>query len=301
MMKKLMVFKKDFLDFSKIYSVSKIGLFTQCPQQYYFSYVDPVYVKLKSKLKREPENIFPFNTLGRAVHDAITLFYHQEPEKKTKASLKEILKETWRSEAFWRKKPPLGKWGGFKTLEEEREIYAQALQLLFNFLKIADFESDIGYLPTKDLKNSIEDYKNLIIPLTEDYDLSGKFDLILKKNKGLQVIDFKTGKSNDVDSFQLEFYKVLAEENFKKPVVKTSFYFLRKPEIRDFTIETDTNKIKNEIEEKISKINKCQEFKPRPSKLCQFCLFRELCPLKKEVVNTIGEFQSEVIPEDLPF
>lgn len=293
--------KKDFLDFSKIYSVSKLNLFYQCPQQYWFSYLDPIYSKLKSKLKREPENIFTFQTLGKAVHNAITLFYYLEPQERTQENLKKLLQETWRSEVFWRKKPPLGKWGGFKNLEEEREIYKQALQLLLNFLKIAEFEPTIGYLPTKDLKNSIDDYKNLIIPLDKDYQLSGKFDLILEEKSGLHVVDFKTGKSKDVDDFQLRFYKLLAEENFKKPVIKTSFYFLRKPEIKDFEIKVDKKAIKEEIKEKIKKIQGSKEFKPRPSKLCQFCLFRSLCPLKAKVAKKVKKADEEEIPEDLPF
>lgn len=296
-----MVIKEDFLDFSKIFSVSKINLFRECPQQYYFFYLDPVYSKLKNKLKREPENIFSFQTLGKAVHDAITLFYHLEPEKRTGESLKRLLPQTWRSEAFWQKKPPLGKWGGFKALEEERETYKEALELLLNFFQIAEPEPQISYLPTQDLKNSIEDYKNLVINLNEDYQLSGKLDLILGKEGGLHIIDFKTGKREEVDDFQLRFYKLLVEENFEKPVVKTSFYFLRKPTVKDFKIETDKKVIREEIKEKIDKIQNCQEFQPRPSKLCQFCLFRNLCPLKKEVAKIVKEPDEEEIPEDLPF
>lgn len=293
--------KKDFLDFSKIYSVSKIKLFYQCPQQYWFSYLDPIYSKLKSKLKREPENIFTFQTLGKAVHDAITLFYYLAPGERTKENLKKLLQETWRSEVFWQKKPPLGKWGGFKSLEEERESYKQALELLLKFFKIAELEPNIRYLPTKDLKNSIEDYKNLVIFLDKDYQLSGKFDLILEDKNGLHVIDFKTGKSNDVDKFQLRFYKLLAQENFGRPVIKTSFYFLRKPEVKDFEIKTDKKAIKEEIKEKIREIQDPKEFKPRPSKLCQFCLFRNLCPLKKEVTKIVKKADEEEVPEDLPF
>lgn len=296
-----MVIKKDFLDFSKIFSVSKINLFSECPQQYYFSYLDPVYRKLKGKLKREPENIFSFQTLGKAVHDSITLFYHLEPKERTKENLKKLLPETWRSEVFWRKKAPLGKWGGFKTIEAERETYREALELLLNFFQIAESAPPISYLPTKDLRNSIEDYKNLIVPLDEDWQLSGKFDLILEEADGLHIIDFKTGKSRDTNDFQLRFYKILAEENFKKPVVKTSFYFLRKPEIKDFKIEVDKKAIQEEIREKIDQIKSCEEFQPRPSKLCQFCLFRSLCPLKKEIAKVMPEDDQEDIPEDLPF
>ncbi len=32
------------IDYSKIYSASKLDLFSQCPQEYYFSYIAPTQV-----------------------------------------------------------------------------------------------------------------------------------------------------------------------------------------------------------------------------------------------------------------
>lgn len=293
--------KTDFLDFSKIFSVSKINLFYQCPKQYEFSYLDPIVSKLKNKLKKEPENIFKFQTLGKAVHDTITLFYHQTLEKRTKDNLKKLLQEAWRSEVFWQKKPPLGKWGGFASLEEERETYKEALKMLFNFLKIAEIDPLIYFLPTEDLNRSIEDYKQLITPLDKNFSLSGKFDLVLQEKDGLHIVDFKTGKGETVDTFQLRFYKFLAEEKFGKPVIKTSFYFLRTPSIKDFKTGVEKAIIKEEIKEKIAKIHKCQKFSARASQLCNFCLFKDLCPLKKDVKSFVKKTSKEEIPEDLPF
>ena len=82
----------DQIDFSKIYSYSKLDLFKKCSQAYDFFYLDPVYSKMKAKLRREPENIWPFQTIGKAVHDAITLFFYLPEDKKTANNLKEQLK-----------------------------------------------------------------------------------------------------------------------------------------------------------------------------------------------------------------
>jgi hypothetical protein len=77
------------IDYTKIYSPSRLKLFGQCPQQYFFSYLDPVKKKMKAKLKQMPENIYSFHTLGKAVHNAITLFYHLplSPNEKIRRSL----------------------------------------------------------------------------------------------------------------------------------------------------------------------------------------------------------------------
>lgn len=291
------------IDFSKIYSPSKLKLYNQCPQQYYFSYIDPVNSKLKNKLKKLPHNIWKFQTVGKAVHNAITLFLHLPVEERTEQNLLKKLYECWFSEAQWNKKPPLGKWGGFKNLEEERESYAEAIRMLKNFFKMFHSAGKIHFLPTKDLKNSIDDYKNLITKLSESYDISGKFDLILlEEDDSLYIIDFKTSKAEDRDSFQLNFYKVLAEGRFGKLVKKASFYYLRTGKKVDFDLKTiNTQELKIGILNKIDGVINAAEYDPRPSKLCRYCIFINYCPAEKEVRELIGKTKEEDFPEDLPF
>lgn len=291
----------DDLDFSKIYSVSRLKLFEECPKAYHFSFVDEVFVKMKSKLRRDPENIWSFQTLGKAVHDSITLFFYLPEDERNWERLKEQLKIAWRSEAMPNKLPPLGKWGGFKTLEEERETYKQALQLLLQFQKHFAFDQEIEYLPTKNITRSIDDYKKLIQDLNPAVQISGKFDLILKTKQGLAVVDFKTGRSEDQSDFQLKFYKLLAELNFDQPVVKASFYYLKSGHIKEYDLtKDDCTQIKTEILTKIDKIKKTKDFPPRPGKLCRYCLFRNFCPAKKEIAPYLTQPAKGVI-DDLPF
>jgi len=290
------------VDYSKIYSVSKLGMFFECPKSYHFHYLDPVYSRMKSELKSRPENIWKFHTLGKAVHNAITIFYHSPPEQRTEERLKEYLKGTWQSEVMWNKKPPLEKWGGFETIEEERDSYREAILMLKNFFGIAELEPEIEYLPTRDLRRSMDDYLNLITPLNQDFDISGKFDLITRVNDdSLHIVDFKTGKRKD-DDFQLRFYKVLAEENFKKPVKKASYYFLKLGNKREFDLEEgETESIKEEILRKINQIKATDSFKPKPSKLCKYCLFKTFCPERETVNQIIGDVREEDYSDDLPF
>ncbi len=290
------------LDFAKIYSVSKLSLFDQCPKAYHFSYLDPIYSRMKSKLRKDPANIFAFNTLGRAVHDALTLFFHLEKTEQNLKNLKNQLKLSWRSEAMPHKLPPLGAWGGFTDIEEERRYYQDALNMLINFYKNFDLSLKVYYLPTKDLLRSIEDYKKLIKPISLDSDISGKFDLIVEADDGLEVVDFKTGKNEEQDNFQLRFYKLLAELNFNKFIKKASFYYLKTGNIKEFDLETEnkTEEIKEEILDKIAKIKTAQEFEARPSKLCKYCLFKNFCPAKNEVREFIKQPEDNEV-EDLPF
>lgn len=298
-----MVFDNN-LDFSKIYSFSKLDLFVKCPQLYFFSNISPIYSKMKNKLKNYPANIFSFNTIGKAVHNAITLYYHLSLKERTSKNLHKCLEQSWFSEAMRFKKMPLGKWGGFKNIEEERIAFKDALIMLSNFQKITDTNFEIEFLPTDDLKNSINDYKALIKPLNEKYDISGKFDLVGNKSGLLNIIDFKTSKREDVNEFQLRFYKLLAELNFKKPVKSTSFYFLRTGSIKEINIEkTNTEDIKKEVLQSIEKINSTKNFTQNVTKLCKFCIYKTFCPENKkveEIINSRKEKEYDY-SDDLPF
>ncbi len=182
------------IDYSKIYSPSKLNMFASCPKSYEFYYLDPIYSPMKTDLKKLPQNIYSFFTLGRAIHNAITLFFHSPSKQRTKDSLKEHLKETWRSEVMKRKNPPLGKWGGFATLEEERQSYGEALKMLDNFIEMLEEDFEIEYLPTDDFYHSIKDYQDLITPLSNDFDISGKFDLVAREGDSLHIVDLKLVK-----------------------------------------------------------------------------------------------------------
>lgn len=295
--------QKKKIDYSKIYSPHKLSMFEQCPKEYHLTYLDPFYKKEKYNLQRQPENIWDFQTVGKAVHNAITLHYYLPEGERTKENLLEGLKQTWRSEIAWTMEPPLGKVGGFDSIEEERKAYREALEMLKNFFRISKTNPPIEYLPTKDFQKSIEDYKDLIIPLNGRFDLSGKFDLILgNEDDSLQIIDFKTGREGRGSDFQLRFYKVLAEENFGKPVTGGSFFYLKTGNREDFNLENEkSEKIKEEILEKIEKIEAAKNFKAQPGALCDFCLFRTICSERNGLDGTKENGDKSDSLNDLPF
>ncbi len=291
------------LDYSRIFSPSKLAMYGQCPKEYEFNYVDPIQSKMKNRLKNMPENIWPFYTLGKAVHNAITMFYYLPKGERTLKKLKENLMFTWRSEVMWNKKPPLGKWGGFMTLEEEREYYRQGLSMLETFFSMAPAGSEFEFLPTQNFRRSIEDYEKLITYLTDDFDISGKFDLVTRNPDGsLNIIDFKTGKKDQPEDLQMTFYRVLAELRFKKPVKNLMLYLLRFGKIIELNNEgTSERDLKGEIIQKIVAVKSATTFSTNVSKLCKFCLFKDFCPERAKVNEMIQGVEILDYSDDLPF
>ncbi len=263
------------IDFSKIYSYSKISLFDKCPKQYYFNYLDPEIAPIKKQFKKQRD----YQTKGLAVHGAITLFYYLPSSKRNFKNLKKSLEKAWFSEIDPQEKPPLRELGGFKSIEEERKAYLKALKLLKNFMQINEIKLPMFYLPTDSIKDSFNDYEQMIKPIAKEIFISGKFDRIDKTdNNNLKIIDYKTG-AGEQDQSQLYFYKLLAELNFNRKVDVVSFYCLEKGEIKEFDVsKTDSDEIKNEVLKKIEQINNTQEFSVKPSRMCNHCDFQEICP-----------------------
>ncbi len=270
------------IDFSKIYSFSKLKLFDNCRKLYYFNYLDPVIAPIKKQFVKPRA----YKTKGQAVHGAITLFYHLPEKERTFSNLKKCLSQAWFSEKDPYKKPPLGKKGGFRDLKEEKKVYLESLHLLKSFYNMEKENCSLFLIPTAKIRDSFEDYEKMIKPINEDFSLSGKFDRIDRLKDGtLKVVDFKTG-NNESDHFQLEFYKLLAEMNFDAKVSKVSFYYLSKEEIKEVDV-SDVKKedLEKKILSKIKKVRKADNFDPNPGKLCWHCDFREICPVHNKGRN----------------
>lgn len=268
--------RRDNIDFSKIYSFSKLETFDRCKKQYHFSYLDPEIAPRRKEFMKPRD----YKTKGQAVHGALTLFYHLPEKERNSKKLKDLLFEAWYTENEPSKGPPLAESGGFKDINHERKTYEHSLILLNNFLKIKDIYPKIFYLPTKNIRYSFDDYKEMIKPIGNDFSISGKFDRIDNlENGNLRIIDFKTGK-NEKDSFQLEFYKLLAEMNFNKNVDTVSFYYLDSAKIVNYDFSNYNNeKTKSILLSKINEIQSTKDFYPQKSALCSHCDFREICPL----------------------
>jgi hypothetical protein len=65
------------------------------------------------------------------------------------------LRSAWISEAMWNKKPPLGKWGGFKTVEERKGIVYRSTTMLRNVYAICERDPKL-HMILKNLSRTIK-------------------------------------------------------------------------------------------------------------------------------------------------
>lgn len=272
-----------------VFSPSKISIFESCPRKYYLKYLDPEI----SPRSFEIEKATPILVKGGAIHNAITLFLHNIAENTlfspTLQNLKEQLKLAWWTEKDKLKKPPLGESGGFSSIEQERFVYQEALTQLETFHKLYQTHLQnvkFTFLPAKNFKNSFNDYKKSISKVTDTASIGGKLDLALEEDRGVHVIDFKTGKEQKND-FQLRFYKLLVENWMQKPVTKASYYYLKTGNVNQInTSNLDSGKIKEEVVGKIKKIQQEKDFAPRQTPLCNFCDYRPYCDVGRPSVTS---------------
>ncbi|KKQ55320.1 MAG: hypothetical protein US74_C0035G0013, partial [Parcubacteria group bacterium GW2011_GWA2_38_13] len=119
----------------------------------------------------------------------------------------------------------------------------------------------------------------------KEYSIFGRIDRMDESPSGVEIIDYKTGKSKKNlsadDKEQLLIYQLAAKEAVQKPVEKLTFHYLEENEKQTFLgTEKDLEKLKEKIISSIREIEK-GEFKAKPSILCQFCDFRDICEFRQ--------------------
>src|SRR4030042_834094 len=103
----------------------------ECAKQYYFEYLDAYTSDFRNKPKlkqilvedgRSKDLVF-----GDVVHRTLNDFFHLPEKERTEENLIELLKKTWAG--------PRKKEGGFPKIEDEREHFKRARELLRRFIK----------------------------------------------------------------------------------------------------------------------------------------------------------------------
>jgi DNA helicase-2/ATP-dependent DNA helicase PcrA len=229
-----------------IYSFTKIDIYMQCPLKYKFSFID--------NIPRRPK---PYFTLGTVIHDVLKEFYTyvQKDYKIDIKKLLEIYDHLWLS-------------AGYKNKKEERLYKVRGEKELTEFFK-----------NNKDsLKPPLFIEKKFTIDL-EDKPFKGFIDRIDEIEDGsVEIIDYKTGKSEKQSSMQLDLYAIAAIEKLGLEVGRLSFYYISSNTKKTFKrTEDDLERTKLKVIEIISRIEK-GDFLPKVSYGCKFCDYQILCP-----------------------
>lgn len=243
-------------------SPSALSSFTDCPLAYRFSYVD-----------RLPQPPSPAASKGTLVHRALELLMCRRPGDRTpKSALADL--EQARTELA--DDPDFT---GLELTEDEwAAFHADAEALVRRYFEFED--------PRRVHPIGLE--LKMTAQLDDGLVVRGVIDrLELDEHGDFVVTDYKTGS---VPREQMErsrltgvhLYAVLCEHVFGKRPVRVQLLYLSKPEaivaeVGERTVnsaEKRTRAIWNAIGTACSR----DDFRPRPSKLCDWCAFRPYCP-----------------------
>jgi putative RecB family exonuclease len=253
-------------------SYSGISAYQQCPRKYQFIYID--------KLPSKPA---PALFFGSTIHDCLEYLHQPDSSKTIDRTLHGLLN---RLDQVWAKPKDFDD----ETLEAAGYGKQVAEDLLAEyFIKNVGIDPGQSREPARAYK--VEEFFR--VPLDNDI-ISGLIDRVDEVDGGLEVIDYKTNNKLPPDyhyerDLQLPIYKWAAEEVFKKPVVKVSFFYVR-PHLNEkvtprvhYDIEATKNTVRGVIadikKDMASKESKSRDFEAKRNNLCNWCDFQEKCPL----------------------
>ena len=242
-------------------SPSKVASFKDCALAFKFAAID-----------RLPEPPSPWSTKGTLVHRALELLYCEPPEQR---SLEVALARLARAHEELRDQPDLAD----LALEPDDEVafFADAEQLVRRYFDLEDptrvrpiglelkLEANVGALTLRGIIDRLE----------------------LDDDGELVVTDYKTGKVPG-ETFEqsrlggVHFYAFLCKQVFGKLPARIQLLYLSEPvAIIAQPSEQSVRGLRQRTSAIWSAIERACEhddFRPRPSRLCDWCSFRDYCP-----------------------
>lgn len=266
------------------FSHSKIGTFEACKLQYKFAYID--------KIKVEAEDTIE-TYLGIRVHEALEKLYRNKRFEKS-TTLEELLtyynkiwEENWKDSIIIVKKD--------YTADNYRKMGERMLTDYYSRHKPFDQGRIIG-LETQDF-----------LPLDEQskYKFHIRIDRLMDMGDGLyEVHDYKTGsslsKQEELDKDrQLAMYSQWVRQNFKDfKKVRLVWHFLAfDKEMDSYRTSEELENLRKEIFSRIQEIETTEDFPANVSWLCDWCLYKPICPMWKHEVELDQKPENEYLDD----
>jgi putative RecB family exonuclease len=242
-------------------SPSKVASFKDCALAFKFAAID-----------RLPEPPSPWSTKGTLVHRALELLFCEPPERR---SLEVALTQLDRAQEELRHDPDFT--GLVLDAEAESAFFAEADQLVRRYFELEDpthvrpiglelkLEARVGSLTLRGIIDRLE----------------------LDDNGDLIVTDYKTGKVPGQTFEQtrlggVHFYAFLCEQAFGARPARIQLLYLSEPVA---IVAEPTEQSIRGLRQRTAAIwtaveRACErdDFRPRPSRLCDWCAFRDYCP-----------------------
>ena len=246
-------------------SYSALETYKNCPLKYKYQYVE--------RLKRPKGEAAVFGSL---VHAVLQYMYKGGAVPPTKEEMVDFYSRSWKSEHY-------------EDEKYEQLRFQEGLKMLTDFYE----KHPPGEAKVVDLESR---FMVKIKDKDETHILSGIVDRIDKNEDGsFEVVDYKTGKrlpSQEMvdDNMQLSIYWMALKERWPKKDpkdIKVSLYFLKHGEkISSERTEEQIVKMREEILKTIAEIEK-GDFEPIPSALCDYCEYRDMCPVTRHKYGKI--------------
>ena len=245
----------------------------QCPLKFRLSVVDGM-----------PQPPSEAAVKGTVVHLVLEALFELDKQQRTIESALELLPAAWST-----------------TLERERD----AAELFADAQKLEDAERDTNSLVSNYFQ--LEHPQNLDPKGTEqliDARLSsglllrGIIDRVDESVEGnLRVIDYKTGRAPGpkyvADAlYQMRFYALLLRQKMKLPT-RLQLLYLRSTQTLTLDPKpADIDRFEDDVNELWRKIERSAlsgDFKPRKTRLCDWCAFQAYCPVFGGVTPPLPE------------
>jgi RecB family exonuclease len=249
-------------------SVSKTKTFLDCKQRFQYTYIQ--------KLPRKEHS---FHVLGKFCHKVLEDFHNVYIKHNSILPLNVEMGNAYQA--------ALQEYGSRMTPEMKKECH----QIIDEYLRIVSNDK-MNNLSA----NVLDVEKSFELPINENLLLLGQIDRIqLDSDNVLHLADYKTAKEKKYlknDWFQLMTYGfVMLNENPSLERIRCSYIMLRhnfEYITKEFTAE-ELWKVKDQYLEYAKKMIEEKEFPTKPSILCKWCDFLELCSDGKNLVDKIGQ------------
>jgi putative RecB family exonuclease len=266
------------------FSHSKIGAFENCRLRYKFQYIDKVKVEAEDTIE---------TYLGGMVHEALEKLYRDKRFEKL-MSLEELLayfnriwEENWKDSIIIVKKD--------YSAENYRKMGERQLTDYYNRHKPFDKGRVLG----------LETQEYLALDEEGNYKFHIRIDRLMDMGDGVyEVHDYKTGaslsKQEDLDKDrQLAMYSQWVRQNFKDfKKVRLVWHFLAfDKELDSFRTKEELETLQGEILSQIAEIEAAEDFPANVTHLCDWCLYKSICPMWKHEVELEEKPENEYLKD----
>lgn len=260
---------------SETYSYSRITSFSQCPRAYKYRYIDKIREAFSSVEAH----------MGRAAHAALAWLYETRESESApdRATLLAKFDEEWNS--------GLGPRVRLIRQNDSFEVRQELGRSMLSEYHAGPFQSDrLQTVATEqDLRTSLDGerrYRGIVDRLARDSD--GELHLMDYKTTGRppSVLD-------DEGALQLRSYGMLALEKHGGSQARLTYQFLKNQHELSETFRADDSPgLALELTERIAVTERATEFPAKPSALCAWCGYREMCDVSGHYQGSAGSAES---------